>query len=375
MAARHVKVCHLTTVHPVWDVRIFKKECKTLADAGYETALVVQHNQNECIEGVKVKGLPKSSRRRSRLTRSLRIGFWIDRHEKAHLYHFHDPELILAGIILKAMGKKVIYDVHEDYPRSLLSDDRTWMPDWSRKVVSSVVSLSEWFGAKIFDGVVAATPAIGKRFPASKTVIVQNYPILNEFINDETVPYKDRFNVMVYVGGLSYLRGIREMVQAMTRLPRDQQCKLLLAGHFDSSAVEDEVKRLRGWEDVEFVGWKSRADIARILGESKMGLVVFHPVPNHTEAQPNKLFEYMSAGIPVIASDFPLWREIVEGNRCGLLVNPLDSEAIADAMAWLLRHPEEAEQMGRNGRRVVYERYNWNAESGKLLEFYERLLA
>jgi glycosyltransferase involved in cell wall biosynthesis len=248
------------------------------------------------------------------------------------------------------------------------------MPDWSRKVVSSVVSLSEWFGAKIFDGVVAATPAIGKRFPASKTVIVQNYPILNEFINDETVPYKDRFNVMVYVGGLSGIRGIREMIQAMTRLPRDQQCKLLLAGHFDSSAVEDEVKRLRGWEDVEFVGWKSRAEINLILGKSKMSLVVFHPVPNHTEAQPNKLFEYMSAGIPVIASDFPLWREIVEGNRCGLLVDPLNPEAIAKAIQWLLEHPEEAEQMGRRGRQAVCERYNWDSEGKKLLALYEELL-
>jgi glycosyltransferase involved in cell wall biosynthesis len=369
------KICHITTAHPPFDVRIFHKECKTLQRRGYDVVLITCHERDEIREGVFIKSLPKFANRRQRLTTTLRLACKASIRTDARIYHFHDPELILAGIILKAMGKKVIYDVHEDYPRSLLSDDRTWMPDWSRKVVSSVVSLSEWFGAKIFDGVVAATPAIGKRFPASKTVIVQNYPILDELIDDDPIPYQDRFNVMVYVGGLSGIRGIREMIQAMTCLPRDQQCKLLLAGHFDSSAVEDEVKRLRGWEDVEFVGWKSRADIARILGESKMGLVVFHPVPNHTEAQPNKLFEYMSAGVPVVASDFPLWREIVAGNGCGLLVNPLDPEAIADAMAWLLRHPKEAEQMGRNGRKAVYERYNWNAESGKLLEFYERLLA
>lgn len=80
----------------------------------------------------------------------------------------------------------------------------------------------------------------------------------------------------------------------------------------------------------------------------------------------------MSAGIPVIASDFPLWKEIVEGSGCGLLVNPLDPEAIAEAIKWLLENPEKAETMGKRGRKAIEECYNWDKESVKLISFYRK---
>jgi len=123
-------------------------------------------------------------------------------------------------------------------------------------------------------------------------------------------------------------------------------------------------------------GFVSRKDVAKLMGDSRMGLVLFHPAPNHIAAQPNKLFEYMSAGIPVIASDFPLWRQIVESSNCGLLVDPLNPQSIADAICWLIEHPKEAEEMGRCGREAVEREYNWGHEEAKLLSFYrDRLMA
>ncbi len=112
-----------------------------------------------------------------------------------------------------------------------------------------------------------------------------------------------------------------------------------------------------------------------MLGEARAGLVLFHDVPNHTSAYPNKLFEYMSAGLPVIASHFPLWRSIVERDRCGMLVDPRDATAIAKAIDWVLTHPEEAEAMGRRGRDAVAATYNWAAEERKLLAIYRNELA
>jgi glycosyltransferase involved in cell wall biosynthesis len=97
-------------------------------------------------------------------------------------------------------------------------------------------------------------------------------------------------------------------------------------------------------------------------------------MPNHIDAQPNKMFEYMSAGLPLIASDFPLWREIVEGNDCGVCVDPADPAAIAEAIDRLVENPDLARRMGENGQRAVHERYNWAIEEKKLLALYDTVL-
>ena len=135
------------------------------------------------------------------------------------------------------------------------------------------------------------------------------------------------------------------------------------------------MEKSTGWACVNALGFLSREQMRQTLSRSVAGIVTFLPVPNHIDAQPNKIFEYMSAGLPVIASHFPLWREIIEGNECGLCVDPLDPAAIAAAMDRLVENPDLARRMGENGRRAVHERYNWGVEEKKLLALYGKLLA
>lgn len=236
-----------------------------------------------------------------------------------------------------------------------------------------MVVFEEWIGTRFFDGIVAATPNIALRFPTFKTITVQNFPFLNGSMTNSSIPYVQREKVIVYVGVISASRGVKEMIHAVALLPPELEVKLKLAGIFSPSNLEDEVKTFSGWSRVDFIGWRFHKDIMTMLRNARIGLVVLHPSPNHIKSQPNKLFEYMSAGIPVIASDFPLWRDIIEKAGCGVLVDPLDTRAIAEAIRWLLEHPSEAETMGKQGQKAVFEYYNWEGEGKKLLRFYESI--
>jgi len=366
------KVCHLTSVHSAIDTRIFYKECRTLAQAGYEVVLVVTHDKNDVIDGVRIRAVPKPKNRRERMTKTVRQVYKAAVAEDAYIYHFHDPELIPVGIMLQLKGKKVIYDVHEDVPKQILT--KYWIPSFLRRAASASASLFEKIGSKFFDGIVAATQTIADKFPLDKTAAVQNFPMLNELVTPDATPYPNRPNNIVYVGGITALRGIREMVQAVELLPETLKARLCLAGAFSPAELYDEICVMPGWGRVEFLGWQSREQVAALLGRVRAGLVLLHPTLNYYDALPVKLFEYMSAGVPVIASDFPLWRKIVERAGCGLVADPLDPHAIASAIEWLLTHPDEAEAMGKRGQEAVRKLYNWEIESKKLRAFYEKIL-
>lgn len=291
---------------------------------------------------------------------------------RPQVVHFHDPELIPAGFLLKLLGTKVVYDVHEDVPRQLM--DKFWLPRPVRKPVALATEVVEWLAGAAFDGIVSATPLIADRFPADKTIVAQNFPVLEELATPDAPPYSQRRPTFVYVGRIGETRGAREMVSALERVAPAHDVTLELAGSFGKAALEPELRAMDGWKRVKFHGWASRTQVARLLGQARAGLVTLHPTPAYWDSYPVKMFEYMAAGLPVIASDFPLWRSILDEVKCGLLVDARDPSAIAKAMSWILDHPDEAEAMGLRGRQAVEQSYNWGKEADKLLGFYRRLV-
>jgi glycosyltransferase involved in cell wall biosynthesis len=371
METKKVKVAHLTSVHRPFDIRIFYRECKTLFAEGCEVVLIAPHVHDDEREGIRIRAVPRPKGRAERMTRTVWQVYQAARLENAQVYHFHDPELIPIGLLLKLKGKRVIYDVHEDLPCQILG--KYWIPRWLKRLTAKVAETVEGIGTKTFDGIIAATPAIAKHFPPQKTVVVQNFPVAGGLFPVEFCSYAERPPVVTYIGGITAVRGIKEMVQAMSLLPRALGAKLTIAGSFSPPELEGEVRCLSGWECVEFVGWQQRDGVARLLAQARAGLVLFHPLPNHVEAQPNKLFEYMAAGIPVVASDFPLWRGIVKESGCGVLADPLDPGAIAEAIRWLLEHPKDAEAMGKRGQEAIHAKYGWQEEAQKLTAFYRKI--
>jgi len=367
------KVCILTTVHPPFDTRVFHKEAKTLARAGYEVVLIARHARSETVDGVRIIALPEPRGRLSRIfaltLRALRLAV----RENADVYHFHDPELIPAGVMLKIlMGRRIIYDVHEDYAKQLLS--KPYIPLALRCPVAALVGAVERLSARFIDCAVTAFDVTENLSRYRIARGVRNYPIVSLFPeNGERPGDKKSFDV-VYVGALFKTRGITEIVRAMEHVAPERDVRLTLCGTFSPQSYRYEIENLKGFERTRYMGIIPHESVPDVLSKADAGIVCLHPTPNYIEAIPVKMFEYMAAGIPVVASNFPRVREVVESNFCGLCVDPTKPGEIARAIEYLDDNRELSKRMGENGRNAVLKKYRWESERQKLLEIYKEVL-
>lgn len=363
-------ICHISTAHNRDDVRIFYKECSTLFSNGYSISLIISDCQgSDNNAGISIIDIGVNTARRFlRMTKGVFFAYCKAIKLNADLYHFHDSELIPVGLLLKLKGKKVIYDVHEDTPKQILS--KNWIPKYARNIISYVFNKLEKNISRFFDAIITATPSIKGEFISfnKKCVDVNNYPLIEEINTDFS--WSGKKKAVCYIGGISEIRGIEALVNSLELT----DCFLILAGEFLDSSFEKHIRSLQGWSKVDYRGVVNRDQVYDIFKQSMAGLVTFFPVPNHTEAQPNKMFEYMSAGLPVICSNFQLWEKIVVGNNCGLCVDPMSINEIAKAINSMINNVSEAQRMGTNGRKAVLEKYNWGFEEKKLLELYGGLL-
>lgn len=366
------RVVHLTSAHPRDDIRVFLKECRSLTASGHDVVLVVADGYgNEVRDGVRIVDVGRSSGRLDRIfnatRRVLRKALTLD----AEIYHLHDPELLPAGLKLKFSGKRVVFDAHEDVPKQILG--KHYLHLWVRRIFSWGFAHFERYVCKRLDGVVTATPYIRDKFLLinPRSIDINNFPIVGELEN--AVPWDEKADEVCYVGNIAQIRGVKELVLAMEYL--QTSARLNLVGGFAEAHVEVEVRAYPGWRKVNALGVQDRLVVRDVLGRSVAGLVTLHPASNYLDALPIKMFEYMSAGIPVIASDFYIWRTIIQEAKCGLCVNPMDPVEIAFAIDYLVTHPDEAQRMGENGRQAVLSRYNWAVEEAKLIKFYETLMS
>ncbi len=364
--------CHLTSVHQRDDVRIFYKECVSLARAGFKVKLVVADGRGNALhEGVEIYdvGVKKPGKRLSRMVKTAWMIYRQALRLDADIFHFHDPELMSLGLLLRLKGKKVIYDVHEDLPRQIFS--KYYLPVAIRSLLSKLAEYMENSFAGRFSAISAATPHIRDRFLKFnvRTVDVNNFPRL-ENLSFADHPWKTRQRKICYIGGISENRGIVELIDALPFI----DASLELAGNFYPESLRKKIAGRPGWKKTNELGFLNREGIKDVLASCKVGIVTLYPTSSYVHSLPVKMFEYMAAGIPVVASSFPLWRDIIEKFECGFCVNPHDYQEIAKAVNRLLDDDERAQKMGENGRKAVEKYFNWENERKKMLELYLAVL-
>lgn len=357
-------ICIMTSVHRHDDVRIYHKEAKSLRKKGFSVTILCSDYEGTDENGIRFVRVPVPRQRLARMLFAGKRFYRAARETGADWFHFHDPELLGAGKKLMRYGR-VIYDVHEDVPRQILT--KPYLKPWAAKIASRFFERREMRTAAKLSGVAAAEPVIYDRLHSvcRNTVLVCNYPKLTEFsepLGTDAV----RENSVCYLGGITEIRGLFEMLDAVN----GTDIRLILAGEFETQALYRRAQAHPGWENVEYLGYVGREKVREVLAAVKAGLVTLHPIPKYLTALPVKMFEYMAGEVPVISSNFPYWSDIVDDAGCGVCVDPMNPEEIRGAIDYMIKHPDAAREMGVSGRKAVFEKYNWENEAAKLFALY-----
>jgi glycosyltransferase involved in cell wall biosynthesis len=392
------KIAHLTSIHNILDNRIFYRECRSLAAAGYDVALVAQHDRDELRDGIRILAVPPP---RSRLERVTLTAFRVVRRawrEQPAVFHLHDPELIPWGMLLRLLGRQVIYDVHEDFSQAAAV--RPWIPGPLRSLIARCLDVVAWLAGRSMSTVIAER-YYERRFPAATKVL--NYPHRERSMALQAIERRperqpDRIRLL-YVGSVTVSRGALLHAELATRLPG---CELVMSGICEP-AVAARITALGDDANVGLIAadgeisWERRSrqpahlastillegvgffvppeSMLRLFEEDWTSCIAIFPFSEHYyEKELTKFFEYMAAGLPIVSSNFPTWRVLVEQPGAGIAVDPADWNGIIAAIEWLHDHPKEAVDMGLNGRRAVQEHFNWQSQADNLLGLYQRLI-
>ncbi len=369
-----LKVCHITSAHNRYDVRIFEKECKSLANNGYDVTLIVNDSDDdEIIDNIKI--ISTKYKYKNRIERILYSRKFILKKAidaEADIYHFHDPELLPLGNRLKRIGKKVIFDSHENYTMQI--KEKGYIPKILRRLISKLYKIYETYSAKNIDAVIFPctfdniNPFENR---ANKTVFIDNFPILDELYSKFDSRSIKSERTICYVGGLSYSRGITHLIKAAYKV----KASLVLGGQFISNEYFIGIKNMIEFSCVDYKGYVNRQNVLEIYSKSLIGICTILNIGQYNKADnfATKVYEYMSMGLPIIISDYPYAREVLKHYKFGILVDPEDINGIAEKIQYLLDNIDVATKMGQEGRRAVKERFNWSNEEQKLLKLYEEL--
>lgn len=363
------KIVHLTSAHSRYDPRVFIKMCSSLAAQGCAVSLVVADGKGDEVKnGVTIFDVgAKIGGRLSRMTKTVNRVFAKAKELDADIYHLHDPELIPAGLKFKKLRKKVVFDAHEDYIEKM--DSKFWIHPSLRKTVSFLFRAYYNYAVRRFNGVVLAAGNI--QINNNKKLVFRNLPNLS-FKDEKRVGEKSNENVILYTGGITEYRGIEQVIKAMLQ-SEFKDWKLVILGK-ENLELKDRLKNELKDKRIIVKGEVSYDEVIKWIYNSRVGVVVNQPVFTYDKALPNKLFEYMAYGLPVVCSDYPHWQEIVEKNNAGICCAPSDLKDIAESVEKILLDQELQKVMSVNGQQAIEGKYSLQKETQQLVEFYKEVL-
>jgi glycosyltransferase involved in cell wall biosynthesis len=361
-----IKVCHVSTAHWATDNRIFHKECVTLASFGYDVTLIAR-GESGIKSGVKIVSFPNLSRAK-RLLHGRYIALKLALETDADIYHLHDPDLLLIARKLKKKRKKVIFDSHEDYFQQI--QHKTYIPQIISLFVANMFHLYQKYVSKYLDGFIF--PSKENQLDVNIDItVVGNSPKLIKQEDLKLKPFKERDQAICYIGGLSYSRGITHLIKAAY----EANCRLILVGSFENASYQNECQNMVEYSIVDYRGVLPHEEALQLLSEPRIGMATLLNVGQYKNLTnfATKITEYCMYGLPVIMNETEYHKKMLEKYNFGFCVNPENIKQITNLIVSIIDNPELLEEMGKNGRNLVENCYNWETESKNLVSLYSRI--
>ena len=386
-----MKITHISSVHPRYDIRIFHKMASSISQSGNDCSLVVFDGLgNELLNGVRIIDLGKVSKFRflSIISITLKLYFLLV-NKKTDIFHLHDPELFFIGLLLRFKNRLVVFDLHEDIFTQIVK--KKYLKYYTNYLCSICIKLLFFLFLRYFNYIVCATNYISNKYRFYNEHIdsVQNYPKVDltvkyckygfRTISDQSflthcgniITLSNKF-IITYVGDISFDRGLVEMVQLSKMLPSN--VIVVLAGQY--TCIDSKELLIKSHEQglICYLGLIDRNRVSNLLDISNVGLCLLKPVENYYNSKPTKIYEYMLHRVPFLASNFPEITKIVKNYKCGVIVDPKNPQAVSSAALNLISDEKECKKFGQNGRHAILKKYNWSSEFLKLQKIYKQLI-
>ncbi|NVM20301.1 MAG: glycosyltransferase family 4 protein [Desulfobacterales bacterium] len=372
-------ICIITSIHPDFDARI-TKQARSLAGYGYKVDLVCPWNCHDAnTPGTNFLTFKRANRRLTRFLNYFRIGKCL--HKKPYdLYHFHDIDILPLFCLVKFLAKKpVIYDVHENYPEQMLV--KFWVPRYLRPILSFLVKHAQRVCAYYIRNLIIVVPLQEAEFKASryKKVMVRNFPS-TDLLKGKQNDYESRPDTIIFTGKQNINNGSLLLLEIAEKVLKKHPRVQFLAIDFfaGNDALKkdmlDYIKDHSLQKKFAFLPFRRAHEIMKYLNKATIAISPNLKVPQQIMGIHTKLFEYMTGGLPIVASKLPHQAEVISKANCGFLADPDSIDEFVDRICFLISNRSEAKQMGENGVRAFLEHYSWEIEVTKLRKMYDVLL-